>query len=88
MLSNRECSLLVLWQVQETLGSFYDLLIKEQDKHEIDSMQVMKFNLAISENKAKSKKKSKLSKERHKTHFPQIGKVEKCGRLDPTSLLY
>ena len=51
MLSDRECSRLVLWEVQETLGSFYDLLIKEQDKHEIDSMQMMKFNLAISESK-------------------------------------
>ena len=55
MLFDRECSWLVLWQVQETLGSFYDLLIKEQDEHEIDNMQVVKFNLAISKNKAKSK---------------------------------
>ena len=41
-------------------------------------MQVVKFNLAISKNKAKSKKQAKLSKDkRHKTHFPQIGEVRK-----------
>ena len=55
MLSDRECFWLVLWQVQETLGSLYVLLIKEQDIHEIDSMQVVKFNLAISKTKAKFK---------------------------------
>ena len=47
-------------------------------------MQVMKFNLAISENKTKSKKQSKLIKERHKTHFPQIEEVGKnVGGLTP-----
>ena len=52
-------------------------MIEQKNKHERDNMQVMKINLAISENKTKSKKQSKLIKERHKTHFPQIREVEK-----------
>ena len=77
MLSDRVLLTCLMTSSRDFRFFFMNYQLKSKDKHEIDSMQVMKINLAISENKTKFKKQSKLSKERHKSHFPQIGEVEK-----------